>query len=389
MSIMAPAEPAKDPLTEHDNLTSELANLEKQFADRKIDRDKFEVLSRQLKERIRRAESEAYEMAKKNESMAKRLRLRNYNDPQTQQVISHFIRTGGKTLEPEFGSDRLPRYAIRDASGENIILIERPLLQRMADIRIVSQGLFERILYCPTCATPSNLYSRFKCTQCGSMEISISRMIEHLACGTIHQETAFRVGKSLICPTCKKLLENEKEYRLIGVVCSCNICHAHFEDPAQSYYCRKCSLDFDFPKAMIIDVYAYSMTKETLDEARRFLGVDVLRRVLGEKGFDVRSPGVMAAAGTSKEASFSVLVRKETKTIAIDISQSETEVDLEPVLELYVKKLDANPTLVVLAAIPRLSKRASEIAALHNIQVAEGATPAEVAGKVLEIVVRV
>jgi len=386
MSIMAAAEPAKDPLTEHDDLTSELANLEKQFADRKLDRDKFEVLSRQLKERIRRAESEAYEMAKKSEAVAKRLRLRNYNDPQTQQVISHFIRTGGKTLDPEFGSDRLPRYAVGGASGDNIMLVDRPLLQRMADIRIVTQGLFERVLYCPSCATPSNLYSRFKCTQCGSMDISISRMIEHLACGTIHQETAFRVGKSLICPTCKKLLENEREYRLIGVVCSCNICHAHFEDPAQSYYCRKCSIDFDLPKAMIIDVYSYSMTKEALGESRRFLGVDTLRRVLGEKGFDVKSPGVMA--GTSREASFSVLVHKETKTIAIDISQSESEVDLEPVLELYVKKLDANPTLVVLAAIPRLSKRASEIAALHNIQVAEGATPVEIAGKVLEIVVR-
>jgi hypothetical protein len=386
MSIMAPAEPAKDPLTEHDDLTSELANLEKQFADRKLDRDKFEVLSRQLNERIRRAESEAYEMARKDESVARRLRLRTYNDPQVQPVISHFIRTGGKMLEPEFGTDRLPRYAVGDASGDNIMLVERPLLQRMADIRIVAESLFERVLYCPRCATPSNLYSRFKCTQCGSMEISISRMIEHLACGTIHQETAFRVGKSLICPTCKKLLENEKEYRLIGVVCSCNICHAHFEDPSQSYYCRKCSLDFDLPKAMIVDVFAYSMTKEALGDARRFLGVDALRRVLGEKGFDVRSPGVMA--GTSEEVSFAVLVHKDMKTIAIDISQSESEVDVEPVLELYVKKLETNPTVVVLAAIPRLSKRASEIAALHNIQVAEGVTPVEVAGKVLEIAVR-
>ncbi len=386
MSIMAAAEPAKDPLTEQDDLTSQLANLEKQFADHKLDQEKFEALSRQLNERIRRAESEAYEMARKDESVAKRLRLRNYNDPQIQQVVSHFMRTGGKTLEPEFGTDRLPRYAVGDASGEKILLVERGLLQRMADIRIVNVGLFERVLYCPRCTTPTNTYMRFKCTQCGSIEISINRMIEHLACGTIHQESAFRVGKSLICPTCKKLLEKDQEYRLIGVVCSCNVCHAHFEDPAQSYYCRKCALDFDLPKAMIVDVFAYSMTKEALEEARRFLGVDTLKRVLGEKGFEVRSPGVLAGAG--KEVVFSLVVHKDAKTIAADISQSETEVDVGPVLELYVKKLDANPTVTILVTIPRLSKRASEIASLHNIQVAEGVTPDEAAEKVLEIVGR-
>jgi hypothetical protein len=384
MSSMANPASTKDPLIEHDHLTSELASLERQFADRKLGKDEFEVLSKQLKEKIRRAESEAYGMARKEESIAKRLRLRNYNDPEVQQVMNHFIRTGGKTLAPEFGSDRLPRYPVANESSDNIMLVDRPLLQKMADIGIVEESLFERILYCPRCSTPSDVYLRFKCTQCGSIDISISRMIEHLACGTIHQESAFRVGKSLICPTCKKLLERDEEYRLIGVVCSCNVCKAHFEDPVQSFFCRKCNGDFDLPRAMIIDVYAYSMTKDALIEASRFLGVNTLTKVLAEKGLDVKSPGVLM--GPSKEVVFSVVVRKEAKVIAVDISQSDLEVDIEPVLEMYVKLLEVNPTVAVFGAVPRLSKRAIQMASLHKILVAEGTTPMDLASKVLGIV---
>ena len=383
MSIMASAESATDPLTEHDNLISELANLEKQFADRKLAQDEFLVLSRQLKERINRAEQQAYAQARKDESLARKLRLRNYNDPEVQQVIAHFIGTSGRTLEPEFAADRLPRYPLSLEGEEEMVSVERPILQRMADIGILNETLYERILYCPNCNAPSYVFLRFKCTQCGSIDISINRMIEHLQCGTIHQESAFRVGKNLICPTCKKLLQGREEYRLIGVVCSCNACRAHFEDPAEGFHCRKCKNDFDLPTATVVDVYSYGMTKNALNEARRFLGVSALSQILRERGLEVRSPGVMA--GPTKEVVFSLLAMKNGRLIAIDLSQSDTEVDVEPVLELYVKMLEANPTVAIFGALPRLSRRARDVALLHKILVAEGQSPNEIGGKVLEI----
>jgi hypothetical protein len=380
-SIMATSASTNDPLTEHDNLTNELAELERRFAEGKLAHDKFEEQAKQLRERIERAQSEAYGLARKDESMAKRLRLRNYNDPEVQQVINHFIRTGGKKLEPEFGADRFPRYPL---GKESDVKVERPLLQRMASVGIVTEGLFERILFCPRCLAPSNVYLRFKCTQCGSIDISMERMIEHISCGTIRQESAFHVGTNLICPTCKKLLEKEDGYRIIGVTSTCNSCHASFENPVQSFYCRKCSTDFDLPKAMVVDVFAYGMTKDALKEARRFLGVNTLRRIIGERGYEIRTPGIIA--GPSKETVFSMLVIKGSQVIAIDISQSDLEVDIEPVLELYVKMLEATPSVAILGATPHLSLRASEVASQHNIAVAEGETPAEVAKKVLEMI---
>jgi hypothetical protein len=383
MSVMASPDSANDPLTEHDNLTSQLANLEKQFADRKLSQEDFQVLSKQLKERISRAEAQAYGMARKDESLAKRLRLRNYNDPSIQQVIGHYLRSAGGTLEPEFGADRFPRYPIETENGERLS-VEQPLLQRMADIGIVAESLFERIVSCPRCGAPSNVYLRFKCTQCGSIDISINRMIEHLQCGTIHQEDVFRVGKNLICPTCKKLLQGPGEYRIIGVVCSCNSCHAHFEDPSESFYCRKCKNDFGLSGANIVDVFAYRMNKNTLNEARRFMGVNSLTKILADAGFQTSSPGMLP--GLTKEAAFSLIVQKEARSIAIDVSQGDTAVEVEPILELYVKMLETTPAAAIFGAVPALSKRARDVAGLHNILVAEGPTPMEMARRVLEIV---
>jgi hypothetical protein len=380
---MATPESANDPLTEQDSLISELANLEKQFADRKVKQEEYEVLSKQLKERISRAEAQTYGMARKDESLARKLRLRNYNDPIVQQVITYYISNSSKSLEPEFGADRIPRYPVTTDIGDRI-MIGQPLLQHMADIGMLTETLFERTVSCPTCSTPSNVYLRFKCTQCGSIDISINRMIEHLQCGTIHQENVFRVGKNLICPTCKKLLQGAGEYRVIGVVCSCNNCHAHFEDPTQSFFCRKCSNDFPLPKAVIVDVHAYGMTKNALDEARRFMGVNTLGRLLTENGIQVRTPPVIS--GPSREVAFSLVAQKDSKLIVVDISQGTLEVEVEPVLELYVKTLEFTPSAAILGAVPTLSKRARDVASLHHILVAEGANPAEMARKVLEII---
>ncbi len=385
MAIMTAQETANDPLTEHDNLTSELANLEKQFADKKVQQKEFDLLSKQLRDRIQKAESQAYNLARKDESIARRLRLRNFNDPIIQQVINHFSKIGGSPLEPEFGADRVPRYPVAGGAGERVS-VERMLLEKMADIGMVSETLYERVVSCPKCASPSNVYLRFKCTQCGSIDISINRMLEHLQCGTIHQENVFLVGRNLICPTCKKLIQNASEYRVIGVVCSCKACNAHFEDPTQTFFCRACKNDFSLPSATVLDVFAYSMSKSILNEARRFMGVDALTKILTENGYEVKTPGIIA--GAAKEVTFSLIAQKETRLIAVDVSQSDTEVEVEPVLELYVKVLEANPTLAIFGAIPMLSRIARDVAAMHSILVAEGANPTELAGKVLEIIGR-
>ncbi|MGA2972691.1 MAG: hypothetical protein ABSE39_08740 [Candidatus Bathyarchaeia archaeon] len=372
--------PSSDPLGEIETLTHELASLNAVFSAKKVTAEEFESLSKQLKARISNAESRAYMMAKTDESIAKRLRAGSYIEPDVQQVCYHFITGSKKTLEPMFEADRIPRYFIEPEKGVKLP-VDTALLRRLAGIGILNASLFEKIFLCPKCETPTNVYARLKCTQCESTDITIDRMIEHVACGTIHEERVLRIGNSMVCPSCKKTLQKPNEQRLIGLVCSCSKCGAHFEDPSQSFFCRKCEVDFNLTRAIISDIYTYNINEKTLAEIRSQVGLPAIAKVLQNDGFEVSMPGTISGG----VGQFSMVARKQQKTIAIDVGSSEVEVDVEPVLELFVKLLEAKPDTAVFGAMPRLSGRARDVATMHGIKVAEGVTPGEVARKILEI----
>jgi transposase-like protein len=369
-----------DPLAEIEALTLELANIETQLMSQKISPQEYESKTKQIQERIANAESIAYSMAKTNETIGRKLRAKNYALPEVQQVCNHFVYGSKQALQPEFGADRVPKYFVEGSAGTPL---DTAVLERMTDISILKSALFEKILFCPKCSTPSNVFARFKCTNCASIDISINRMIEHLPCGTIHNEKAFRVGTGLVCPTCKRSLQKPEEQRLIGLVCTCNKCSAHFEDPVQSFFCRKCQTDFSLTTGLIYDVRIYDMNEKVIEEVRSQLGVPVIAKTLETSGFRLEVPGILT--GKRRNVQFSIVARRQSSTLAIDLASSDTEVPVEPVLEFYVKILEANPTSAIFAAIPRLSQQAREVAATNRILVAEGATSDLVARNILTL----
>ena len=134
---------------------------------------------------------------------------------------------------------------------------------------------------------------------------------------------------------------------------------------------------------MVVDVFTYTLNKDTLEEARAHVGLNTLTDILVSEGFEVKSPGLLA--GTTKEVEFSVVLSKGDKVFAVDISQSDSEVDVEPLLQLYVKTLETKLTKAIFGAVPRLSGRARDMATFQGIAVAEGATIAEISHKIVEI----
>jgi hypothetical protein len=136
---------------------------------------------------------------------------------------------------------------------------------------------------------------------------------------------------------------------------------------------------------MITDVFAYGMSKEILNEASRSLGITSLTKTLTENGYEVQVPGVVAAS-PSKEVVFSLIAKKDNRLVAVDLAHSDTEVEVEPVLQLYIKLLEeTSPMIAILAVVPTLSKKARDVASLHKITVAEGPNAQEVSLKILKI----
>lgn len=374
------SEPTSDPLGEIEALMRELASLETQLISQKIKPQDYEIQSKQIQERIANTEALAYSMAKTNEILARKLRAKSYGNAEIQQVCNHFIYGSKEALQPQFGADRVPRYFVEGSAGGPLDI---PLLDRMEDIGILKSSLFEKILFCPKCGAPSNVYARFKCTNCASIDISINRMIEHLPCGTIHNEKAFRFGNTLSCPTCKRTLQKPEEQRLIGLVCKCNKCSAHFEDPIQSFFCRKCQTDFNLTTGVITDVRTYEINERVIEEVRSQLGIPVIAKLLERSGFRLEVPGTLR--GKRKNVQFSIVARKEPLLVAIDLASSDSDVPVEPVLEFYVKLLDANPGNAIFAAMPQLSDQAREVAQTNRIIVAEGETSEIVARNILSL----
>lgn len=377
---MSATAPSTDPLAEIETLTRALASLETQFAEHKIKQEEYATLSSQLKGRISNAESMAYVRAKTDESIAKKLRASNYLESNVQQVCYHFLNGPKMPLEPTFEADRIPRYYMEPEKSVKLP-VDPALLRRLADIGILKASLFEKIFMCPKCGTPTYVYARFKCPQCASADISMNRMVEHLSCGTIHDESVFRVGNVSVCPSCKKVLQKPSEERFIGLMCSCSKCKAHFEDPSQSFFCRKCEVDFNLMTGVIVDFYTYSLNPQTIEETRTQIGVPAIAQILQKNGFDVTTPGNIPGG----IGQYSILARKESKTIAIDIDSSDSEVGVEPILALFVKLLEAKPDMAIFGALPRVSAKAREVASMHSIQVAEGSTPSEVANGILTL----
>jgi hypothetical protein len=371
-----------DPLAEVEALSSELAGLEGKYLRGEVTRVQYEVSFKQLKDRMAVAESSAYSLARVNESIARRLRARSYGQPDIQQICYHFTYGSKKPLEPEIGSSKLPRYSVEPKIGK-VTQVDSGLLKRLADIGILKATLYERLMFCSKCGTPTYVYPRFKCSKCGSIDISIDRMVEHLKCGTLHKESEFHVSKGTRCPSCSKIVDRPDEQRLVAVVCSCKSCGAQFEDPSQSFYCRKCDFDFNLTTGLLTDVFTFTMNDEISFEVRSHLSGPLIAGILEANGFEVSMPGVYVA-GTS-QAEFSMLAHKGGRAVAIDISLSEGEVDVDPLLQLYVKLMEAKPDMAIFGAIPRLSLKARKVAAKHDILVSEGKTPQDVASGILEL----
>ena len=117
---MSVSESTSDPITELDTLTSELASLQRQFSEHKMKQEEFELLSNNIRERISRAEATAYAQARKNEPLARKLRLRSYNDPTIQQVLNHLLAAPTQALEPEFGAEPSSRICCEISRGRKL-----------------------------------------------------------------------------------------------------------------------------------------------------------------------------------------------------------------------------------------------------------------------------
>jgi len=260
------------------------------------------------------------------------------------------------------------------------------LLEKLAEEGILKKKRLSKILSCPVCHSP-NIATLALCPYCKSFNIQKNTLLEHLKCGYIGTDAQFTKEGKLLCPKCNTPLTKE-DYRKIGVWFECHECKKRFSEPLAPKQCRNCNNMFQVKEADLIDCFAYSLSGEAGDRAKKFQILSPLSALFRSAGYSVESPGkVQGRSGVSHQTD--LLAVKGEEGLLIDVVRSEPEVGEQPVITMFAKMYDLNPpSRVTLVALPRLSDRARQLAALYQINVIEGRDAEEVIAKIKETLLK-
>ena len=297
-----------------------------------------------------------------------------YRDRGTQILLSKFLSSEIKELEPIYDHKRGYRYPIvetivGDASGVEAFL------NKLYEAKMLERKLYDKTIYCPKCNSPS-ISVRYCCPYCKSFDVQKSSLIEHVKCGYMGVEENFQKGNKLICPKCHEELKKlDVDYRKAGIWCTCNECSKTFDIPVVSHFCRDCHGNSPFEEITIKEVYIYSLPEHVREEAALgWVLIAPIREFLIEEKFDVESPAFLKGKSGANHLFDIVASRGQIKreTIVIDLAASHENMVLEqPVIALFAKIFDVSPDHAYLIAIPKMSENGKKMAELYKIQVIE------------------
>jgi hypothetical protein len=303
-------------------------------------------------------------------------RLELYKDRNTQVLLNKFLTSEIAELEPIYDPTLGYRYPAVEAIVDDASSAEL-FLNKLYDAGILERRLYDKIIYCPKCASGS-ISIHYCCPYCKSYDVQRSALIEHVKCGYMDVEENFKKGNELVCPKChEELRKLDVDYRKAGMWCACNDCGKSFDIPVSAHFCRDCRANFTFEEAVIKDIYAYGLKEEVKEEvATGWVVIAPIRDFLVENGFEVESPAFIKGKSGANHM-FDIAACKEEeeaarKVTVIDLATSaENAVSEQPVIALFAKIYDVSPEKAYLIAIPKMSENGKKMAELYSIKLIE------------------
>ncbi|MFA5364821.1 MAG: hypothetical protein WC325_06535 [Candidatus Bathyarchaeia archaeon] len=298
--------------------------------------------------------------------------LKLCKDHSVQLLLNKFFSDELETLNPVFDLKNGFRYPIVDeivgeSNAENF-------LNALFEGGVLDRKLYDKMVYCPSCSS-ANVSTHYTCPNCKSFDIKKSALIEHIKCGYIDTEDHFQKNGKLFCPRCnKELVTPDLDYNKAGVWCTCNQCGRSFDIPVPAHFCRECKENFSFDEAPYKDVYVYSLTPETTQEANSgWIIIDPIAEFLESQGFKVERPGYLnGKSGTRHMFDLTAVSADKSNVTAIDVAISTDDVVSEQsVISMFAKIFDATPNKACLVAVPKMTENGKNLAVLYNIHLIE------------------
>ncbi len=156
-----------------------------------------------------------------------------------------------------------------NASGVELTIDEiTPLVEKS----IVALKVVDRILSCPFCHNTS-LRLKIYCPYCGSIDVILTRIVQHTLCGYTGLEIEFS-RLEWRCPGCNTSVRKDVDLAIVGKTFYCNACGKRITRPLLKLSCLSCGNEFDVEDAKSIPVYSVSLTEEGVEA--KLMAVDLL-----------------------------------------------------------------------------------------------------------------
>jgi hypothetical protein len=216
---------------------------------------------------------------------------------------------------------------------------------------------FDAALICPNCVS-SDVFTRYNCPSCQSINIKKVQLVEHSKCGFIGNLSEFDKDGQLICPKCNTMIGNPSStsskqqdkttaLKIIGSSYACDKCGSKFEKPLTSHICQNCSASFSYREANYERLPAYELTEKVDTLAPNTFMTDTLRQletIIQNKGYTVElNAKIKGRSGF--EQTFDLIAKKGDETLLLDISSWGNQNDL---IALLGKKMDVESSSVIL-----------------------------------------
>jgi len=311
-------------------------------------------------------------------------------EPKVQLLANYLLSTAGAELTPTADSENGVRYLEAERiTGDEPRAVTK-WLEDLAVKGVLDRRFVSKLILCPKCGS-MDVPVNYCCPHCRSVEIDKKALFEHLACGIIDKEDNFKKNGQLACPRCGRSLgQLGITHKAVGTWFLCRTCLKPFDRPLSFHVCGKCKQFFVIEDAVLIDAFAYKLSKEAESQLKSGgIFLKPIKEVLEHMGYDVAIGGRLHGASGADHRFDLIGIRSDgsrKETVAVDVVSSDGLVGDSAVTTMFAKRYDANPDKSVLVAIPGINESGKKLAAMYRISIVEATSGLEAVEKLKQSV---
>jgi hypothetical protein len=253
------------------------------------------------------------------------------------------------TLSPrvEFGKGVIYPEAVSYFRDKNTFEIDS-ILSKLSDNGFLEGQLVDRVITCPVC-NGSEVYSKYQCDKCKSLNISHVEILIHPLCGYSGSRSSFLPSSQgpgyAQCPKCKRVFAttSKKDITSLGKLFECDSCNNRFDAPKIVHKCKICDSIFTYNEAKYRPVYKYSLSaKSTNSFMSGHLSMPTIVDWFKNQGFIVEtSKEITGKSGTVHR--FDVVVSSTGTMQNLLLGDFSVSLDEKTILATFAKRYDTNP----------------------------------------------